>query len=235
MTAVRDASPGTNRLRTVDLIGRKLNDVEERYAPEFLYLQGDASLLSSAVSRVSIVGSRKATDEGLRRARKLARRLIRDGVVVVSGLAHGVDAAAHRGAVDAGGRTVAVLGTGIDRYYPPAHEPLQKEIARSHLVVSQFEPGAPPRRHSFPQRNRTMALISDATVIVEAGEKSGSHHQGWEALRLARPLFLLHSILDQGLAWPEEMLGYGARVLRDVEDVLDVIPSPAPDLAALAV
>ena len=79
-----------------------------------------------------------------------------------------------------------------------------------------------------------MALVSDATVIIEAGERSGSHHQGWEALRLARPLFLLHSILDQGLAWPEEMLQYGAKVLREVEDVLDVIPSPTPDPVALA-
>jgi DNA processing protein len=222
------------RQLTVDLLGRRLNDVEQRYAPEFLHVDGDANLLSPLATRVSIVGSRKASQEGLRRARKLARGLVEEEVVIVSGLAHGIDAAAHRGAMDAGGRTIAVLGTGIDRYYPPAHRLLQQEIATRHLVVSQFEPGAPPRRHSFPRRNRTMALVSDATVIIEAGERSGSHHQGWEALRLARPLFLLHSILDQGLAWPEEMLQYGAKVLREVEDVLDVIPSPTPDPVALA-
>lgn len=220
---------------TVDLLGRHLNDVEQRYAPERLYVEGDVSLLSPERSRVSIVGSRRASEDGLRRSKKLARRLAAEGVVVVSGLAHGIDGAAHRGAIEAGGRTIAVLGTGIDRFYPPAHEALQREIGRDHLVISQFELGAPPRRHSFPQRNRTMALISDATVIIEAGEKSGSHHQGWEALRLARPLFLLHSILYQGLAWPDEMLQYGARVLREVENLLDVIPSPTSDTVALAI
>lgn len=220
---------------TVELLGRNLNDVEQRYAPELLYVEGDPRLLSPEVARVSLVGSRRASEDGLRRSSKLARLLADQGVVVVSGLAHGIDAAAHRGAMEAGGRTVAVLGTGIDRCYPPEHETLQREIARSHLLVSQFEPGSPPRRHSFPQRNRTMALISDATVIIEAGEKSGSHHQGWEALRLARPLFLLQSILEQGLQWPEKMLQYGARPLRDVEDLLDVIPSPTPEASALAI
>lgn len=227
--------PVIQKAPTVELLGRELNDVEQRYAPELLYVQGDPSLLSARVARVSVVGSRRASDGGLRRARKLARGLAGEGVVVVSGLAHGIDAAVHRGAIDASGRTLAVIGTGIDRVYPPAHGRLQQEIARDHLVVSQFEPGAPPRRHSFPQRNRTMALISDATVIVEAGERSGSHHQGWEALRLARPLFLLHSILEQDLAWPEKMLMYGAKVLREVEDVLDVIPSPTPESTALAI
>lgn len=221
--------------QTVELLGRELNDVEQRYAPEYLYVTGDVELLSPSSARVSIVGSRKASMEGLRRAGKLARHLVGEHVVVVSGLAHGIDAAAHRATMEAGGRTVAVIGTGIDRVYPPVHEALQKEIARDHLLVSQFEPGSAPRRHAFPKRNRTMALISDATVIVEAGEKSGSHHQGWEALRLARPLFLLQSILEQDFEWPTKMLEYGARVLREVDDLLDVIPSPTHEPVAFAI
>lgn len=222
------------QLGMAELLGRALNDVEARYAPGALYLEGDAGLLASASVRVSIVGSRKATPEGLRRSAKLARLLAEREIAVVSGLALGIDTAAHRGAIEAGGSTIAVLGTGLDRYYPPQNKELQQRIARDHLVVSQFAPGSPPRKRAFPQRNRTMALISDATVIVEAGEKSGSHHQGWEALRLGRPLYLMKSIVDSGLEWPKKMQGYGARVLRELDDLLDAIPSPASEPLELA-
>jgi len=221
-------------IATVELLGRDLNDVEDRYAPASLYIEGDTSLLSPQQVRVSVVGSRTASSDGLRRARKLARLLAENEIVIVSGLALGIDTAAHQGAIEAGGSTLAVLGTGLDRYYPPQNERLQRQIARDHLLVSQFPSGSPPKKHSFPQRNRTMALISDATVIVEAGESSGSLHQGWEALRLARPLFLLESIFSLGLNWPEQMVGYGARVLRDVSDLLDTIPSPVSEPVALA-
>jgi DNA processing protein len=222
-------------LPTVEALGRDLNDVEERFAPEVLFLAGNRELLSPEMVRVSIVGSRTASDEGLRRARRLARLLAEEQIVVVSGLALGIDTAAHEGAIAGGGSTVAVLGSGLDGYYPPQNKALQEQIAREHLVVSQFQPGEPPKKHSFPQRNRTMALISDATVIVEAGETSGSLHQGWEALRLARPLFLLESVVDSGLEWPQKMLGYGARVLCEVQDLMDAIPSPVGTRVALAI
>ncbi len=211
-----------------------LNDFERRYLPEQLFLAGDQSLLQSR-PRVSIVGARRATDDGIRRAGKLARMLVRHNVIVVSGLAAGVDTAAHQAAMDAGGRTIAVIGTPLDIVYPRQNRQLQDRIAREHLVVSQYPPGHPTLRANFPRRNRTMALIVDASVIVEASDTSGSLSQGWEALRLNRELFIMRSILDQAeLRWPKDMQHYGAQVLDDpLEALLDSLPYGAP-LAALS-
>ena len=218
-----------------ELLGH-LNDVEAKHAPERLYLRGDAGLLQDGV-RVSVVGSRRASDDGLRRARRIARLLVSEGITVVSGLALGVDAAAHGAAIEAGGRTIAVLGAPLDEDYPRQNRELRERIGREHLLVSQFPPGYPIRRGNFPQRNRTMALISDATVIVEAGETSGSLSQGWEALRLGRPLFIMRSLIDDAsLDWPHEMIEYGAYALAEPEDLLEVLPSPAaptPEAIAL--
>ena len=192
-----------------------LNEVEKKNAPEALFVAGDTSLLANG-ARVSIVGTRRASKEGLGRATRLARLVVEREMVVVSGLAEGIDAAAHRAAIDAGGRTIAVLGTPLDRFYPSKNRSLQKLIMREHLVLSQFPRGSSGGRKCFPMRNRTMALISEATVIVEAGEGSGTIHQGWEALRLGRPLFLLESVTSNpDLSWPAEMLGYGAEILSD--------------------
>lgn len=209
-----------------DILGQ-LNDVEEKYAPERLYLQGNQSLLRRG-PRVSIVGSRKATPDGLRRAGSLAQSFARHGIVVVSGLAAGVDRMAHESAIDAGGHTIAILGTPLDRFYPPENRDLQERIAREHLLVSQFPFGYPTTPKNFPIRNRTMALLTDATVIVEAGEKSGTIHQGWEALRLGRLLFLLESVAaNRTLSWPEEMIKYGAQVLSrtNLEVVIENLPA----------
>lgn len=199
-----------------------LNDVEQKYAPARLYLAGDATLLARG-PRVSVVGSRQASPEGLRRAQVLARALVGHDMIVVSGLAAGIDTAAHRAAIDAGGRTIAVLGTPVDVAYPAENRALQAEIERDHLLVSQFEPGSQAHRASFPMRNRTMALLTDATVIVEASETSGTVYQGWEALRLGRHLFLLERVAnDRSLTWPGKMIHYGAQVLtRDnLDDLL---------------
>jgi len=191
-----------------------LNEVEKKNAPKRLFVAGDTDLLRTS-TRVSIVGSRKASPAGVRAARKLAEELAARSVVVVSGLAEGIDTAVHTSAIDSGGRTIAVLGTALSDFYPPKNRVLQERIMREHLVVSQFPPGTPSRPGNFPMRNRTMALLSDATIIVEAGEKSGSLHQGWEALRLGRPLFLMVELLsDPGFAWRAEMERYGAEALR---------------------
>jgi len=215
-----------------ELLGRQLNDIEKRFAPRMLYVRGDRELLRTGV-RVSLVGSREVSPEGRRRARRLAKLLAEKGITVVSGLAAGVDTEAHRTAIDHHGRTVAILGTGPDRVYPPENEALQELIAAEHLLVSQFPPGTSPLRGNFPQRNRTMALVSDATVIVEAGEGSGTQSQGWEALRLGRALFLLKSFLENGeISWATKMLDYGAQVLREPEDVLEELPSPDTEPAA---
>lgn len=224
------ACPAELALSVEDALG-PLNEFEQRHAPKQLFLQGDRTLLRKM--KVSIVGSRKPSDDGVKRAARLARELVRHDVVVVSGLAHGIDAAAHRTAIDAGGRTIAVIGTPLDNVHPRAHRTLQAEIARGHLVVSQFPSGAPVLPRNFPLRNRTMALIVDASVIVEAGDGSGTLSQGWEALRLARPLFIMRSVVDtSGLKWPAEMIDYGARVLSKPSDLFERLPFGEP-LAAL--
>jgi len=211
------------RHRTEDLL-RTLNPVERANAPENLYLLGDRSLLG-LVPRVSIVGTRTPSPDGIKRARKLARELAENGIVVVSGLAKGIDAIAHRAAIDAGGRTIAVLGTPLDESYPAENRALQREIGEHHLLVSQFESGYPTTRTNFPRRNRTMALISHATVIVEAGEGSGSLSQGWEALRLGRELLILRSVVSaKELKWPAEMVKYGAQVLEKTSELLENLP-----------
>jgi DNA processing protein len=190
-----------------------LTDVEEKNAPKTLYFQGNRELLNHG-PRVSVVGSRKASEEGLKRARSLARALVAHDIVVVSGLAEGIDTAAHTSALEAGGKTFAVIGTPLDKYYPAENKDLQVRLASEQLVISQFPIGAATTPKNFPIRNRTMALLSDATVIVEAGEKSGTLHQGWEALRLGRVLFLMESVAnDPALSWPREMIKYGAQVL----------------------
>ena len=215
---------GFRELTPEELLG-PLNEVEAKHAPKKLYAAGNVDMLRNA-ARVSIVGSRQATEEGLRRARKLAHLLSRQDVVVVSGLAEGIDTAAHTAALEHGGRTVAVLGTPLTQSYPKSNRALQQRLMDEQLVLSQFEPSRPVQRGNFPIRNRTMALISDATVIIEAGETSGSLSQGWEALRLGRPLFIAQSIVDS-LAWPQQMIGYGAYILSD--DTVDELFSLLPD------
>lgn len=204
-----------------------LTEVEQKHAPDALYLAGDVTLLATG-PRVSVVGSRKASDEGLRRARLLAKALVDLKMVVVSGLADGIDTAAHVAAIEAGGRTIAVLGTPLDVAYPASNAALQARIRQEHLLVSQFPTGYRTQPGSFPMRNRTMALLTDATIIVEAGETSGTVHQGWEALRLGRQLFLLDSVArDQTLTWPAKMIHYGAQVLtrQNLVEALREIPS----------
>ncbi|MDR3385493.1 MAG: DNA-processing protein DprA [Rudaea sp.] len=217
--AVISASPET-------LLGH-LTEAERKNAPGILFYQGDGSLFRAA-PRVAIVGSRKASQEGLRRAAKLARALAKHGVIVVSGMAEGIDTAAHRAAMDAGGRTIAVLGSPLSTPYPAANRELFRTIIAAHLAVSQFRDGQPIQPQNFPIRNRTMALITHATVIVEAAEKSGTMHQAWEALRLGRPLFLLDSVAnDHSLTWPSEVRKYGAQILAEsnFEAMVDHLPA----------
>jgi len=212
-------------IKTEELLG-PLNEVEKKFAPALLYVAGDVSILERA-PRVSIVGSRKASPAGLARARKLASLLVARGVTIVSGLAEGIDTAAHTACIEKGGRTIAVIGTPLEGRYPQSNAALQEKIMREHLCVSQFAPGSQTRQHNFPIRNRTMALLSDATVIVEAGEKSGSLHQGWEALRLNRDLFIAKSVAnDPALKWPKEMQEYGASILSDetLEELIEGLP-----------
>ncbi|MGC8696603.1 MAG: DNA-processing protein DprA [Conexivisphaera sp.] len=209
-----------------ELLGRSLNRVERRNAPRTLYFAGCADMVPLPGPRVSVVGTRDPTPHGLEVAHRVAAWLASRGVVVVSGLARGIDTAAHVAAMGAGGRTVAVLGTPLDRFYPPENRELQLRMMREQLVVSQFPPDHVTRPRDFPARNRTMALLSNATVIVEAGERSGTISQGWEALRLGRPLYIWRDTFERGWKWVEEMVEYGARVLDEggLDDLMDELP-----------
>ena len=209
-----------------ELLGRALNHTEEKYAPGQLYVEGPMDI-PLPTPRVSVVGTRKPTVEGAEEARSVAEMLVREDVTVVSGLAAGIDTIAHRTAISAGGRTVAVLGTPLDRAYPRSNRGLQSQVARNHLAISQFSPGRPIAKRNFVMRNRTMALISHASVIVEAGSGSGALHQGWETLRLGRPLFVCRAAARARHEWLNEMEQYGAIPLEDPRDVLYEIPRSA--------
>lgn len=212
-------------ITTGDLLGRPLNDLEKIYQPQMLYVKGTIPIPLTG-PRVSIVGSRKASINGLANARKIVETLSKEHVVIVSGLAEGIDTCAHKTSIESKGKTIAVLGTPLNKTYPLQNFQLQQEIMTNHLAISQFKIGNPTTPKNFVLRNRTMALISDATVIVEAGEKSGTKHQGWEALRLGRSLFIWKAILDDTeLIWPKKMLEYGAVELSDPNDIFDSLPS----------
>ena len=139
-----------------------------------------------------------------------------------AGLARGIDTVAHETAMEHGGRTVAVLATPLDQAAPPGNAALQERIIRQHVAVTQFPPGTPVQKMNFTIRNRTMALLSVATIIVEAGPNSGTRHQGREAIRLGRSLFFLESALTSSARWIQELMDYGAEVLND-ENLANVL------------
>jgi len=201
-----------------ELLGRSLSEAERRYAPKAVYIAGRIPI-PLPVPRVSVVGTRKPSSEGIEFAKRLVEELVKERVIVVSGLARGIDTVAHTTAIERGGRTVAVLGTPLDVSYPPENRSLQLRLMREHMVISQFPPGSPVSKKNFPMRNRTMALISDATVIVEAKERSGVVYQGWECIRLGRPLLINASLARA--SWVERMAERGALLFMTVDEVLE--------------
>ena len=173
---------------------------------ERVWCVGDESLLRKKC--VAIVGTRNVSVEGTARSRRLARELVSAGVVIVSGLAKGVDTEALTAAMEAGGKVVAVIGTPIDRSYPAENKHVQELIYREHLLISQFAPGEQVYPSNFPERNKLMAALSDATAITEAGDTSGTLHQAAECVRLGRWLFIAKSVVDDvSLQWPTRFLG----------------------------
>ena len=208
-----------------ELLGHPLNDIEERNAPERVFYSG-ALGIPLRHPRVAVIGTRTPSERGMSEAKDVVETLVKSGITIVSGLARGIDTLAHKTAIRNGGRTVAVIGTPLDKSYPKENAGLQEEMMKHHMVISQYPAGHATTRKDFVLRNRTMALISNASIIIEAGEGSGTLHHGWEALRLGRPLYLCKSILDnQELEWPKEMTRYGAIVLDDTRDILMDIPS----------
>lgn len=199
---------------------------EVHQMPPLLFTKG--SLLADD-SAISVVGSRKASKFAMKISGEIAHRLVDEGLTVLSGLAEGIDSAAHRAALAANGRTVAVIGTGIRKYFPSFNKQLQDQIARNGLVISQFWPDGPPTKQSFPMRNATMSAYGKATVIVEAGEQSGARIQARAAVAHGRPVILLDSVV-RGTNWGSRMVNqpgvYVAETSQQaVEHVRDVIAS----------
>jgi len=201
---------------------KKLRDA--KYPVELLYYQGGWELTEPRA--VAVVGSRKASAEGLKRAQQVARALVQRGFTVVAGLAEGIDTAAHVTALEEGGRTIAVLGTPLNSVYPATNRELQQQIAREQLVISQIpvlryaRQGPRGNRLFFPERNVTMSALTEATIIVEAGETSGTLTQARAALHQGRKLFILDSCFLRGdLSWPARFEADGAIRVRTTDDI----------------
>lgn len=197
--------------------------------PLGLFVRGSLGDLEA----VSVVGSRKATPYGLQVARLLGEELARAGLVMLSGMARGVDEAAHRGALAAGGRSWAVWGAGPDRVYPPEHARLAEELAVTGALITEYPPGTPPRRHHFPERNRILAGMARAVVVVEAAARSGALITARLAVEEGREVLAVPgNIFSELSVGPNTLLRVGARPLLTPRDLFDAIGHDAPPPAA---
>jgi DNA processing protein len=205
--------------------------------PARLYLRGGPAEILARPS-VAIVGARSCSPYGAQVARELARELAGAGLVVVSGLARGVDGEAHRGALAAGGLTVAVLGCGIDRDYPRAHADLARRVSENGLVVSEYPPGIEPSPWRFPARNRLVAGLAGATVVVEARRRSGALITADFALELGREVFAVPGEITSGLSeGTNDLIRQGAIPLlaaADVFEAMGIEPKPPGPPASLS-
>ncbi|MGH3477864.1 MAG: DNA-processing protein DprA [Pseudonocardiaceae bacterium] len=200
---------------------------EIHQVPPVLFSRG---ILRPGEPAVSVVGSRRASEQSLDWASEVSAALGSAGITVVSGLAAGIDTAAHTAALDAGGRTVAVLGTGINRVYPAVNRDLQERIAGEGLVLSQFWPDAAATKKSFPLRNATMSGYGRATIVVEAGETSGARIQARVGVEHGRPVILRDCVV-RGNEWAAALQHRpGVHVVSSVDEVLDVVATLRPDL-----
>ena len=201
-----------------------------RDAPAALAIRGDASLLSAR--SVAIVGARAASAYGRGVARRLARELAEAGLVIVSGLARGIDAAAHEGALEGGGRTLAIQACGVEQIYPPEHRGLAERIVASGALLSELPPGTPPRSPFFPLRNRMISGLAEALVVVEARERSGSLHTVRHALDQGIDVLAVPGPVDAPTSLgPNRLLRDGAAPALDASDVLAALAA-APRRAA---
>lgn len=195
---------------------------ELRHPPESIFTIGDASILRMAPNRlVAIVGTRDASPYGVKVAAALATAFTNAGVGVVSGLARGVDSAAHRAVLAAGGKTVAVMGTGVDVPYPVGHRGLHAEIAANGLVISENEPGSPAAPGCFPRRNRIIAGLARVTIVVEAPYKSGAINTATQALDADRVVAAIPGPIDSPRSAGSNLLiRDGAQIIHAIDDAL---------------
>lgn len=209
--------------------------------PHTLWVRGDVAALARPA--VAIVGSRAASPEGLAIAGDIAGDLVRAGLVVVSGMARGIDSAAHAAALDANGVTVAVLGTGVDRVYPPEHRDLASRIATCGALVSEFPPGTPPKAFHFPLRNRIISGLSQAVVVIEAPEASGALITAREALDQGRDVMVVPGRIVGGRnRGGHALLKDGAKLVEAAVDILQELglgrttaKTPLPEHAEFSV
>jgi DNA processing protein len=191
--------------------------------PFALFYQGDLALLQKPM--VAMVGSRRASAYGMNAAAHLAQQLASAGVVIVSGLARGIDGVSHQAALDHDSPTIAVLGTGLDIVYPRSHARLTKAIAQRGLLMTEFPPGTPPLAANFPIRNRVISGSTLGTVIVEATGRSGSLITARTAAEQGREVFAVPgSIFAAGSEGPHRLIQYGAKLVHDVNDILEELP-----------
>ena len=194
--------------------------LETEQAPRFLYIRGKKSLLFEKRT-VALVGSRNASDTAKENTRRVAEALGKNGIIVVSGLAKGIDVAAHTTALKNGYNTIAVIGTNLNQYYPRENREVQKEIERKGLIVSQFSPANKTQRWFFPLRNGVMSGLSLATVIMEAGETSGALKQADFALKQNRQILIPEKALEMTtITWPARYVKRGAETVRTPKDIL---------------
>ncbi|MEJ2110434.1 MAG: DNA-processing protein DprA [Acidobacteriota bacterium] len=192
-------------------------------SPVLLYALGSLQHLDRP--RIAIVGSRRPTVYGLQMAQGIASDLGNRGICIVSGLARGIDGAAHRGCLQAGGSTIAVLGCGIDRIYPPEHRQLKEQIVNSGIVISEYPPGTPPLPHQFPVRNRIISGLSLGSLVVEAGEKSGSLITARLALEQDREVFAIPGNNTAPSSYGTNFLiKQGAKLVQSWKDVVEEMP-----------
>ena len=204
-----------------------------RDPPAELFAIGRPAALSKP--RVAIVGTRNSTGYGERVTRTLTRSLVRAGVSVISGMARGIDAAAHRTAIEEGGNTVAVLGTGIDVPYPVGHRQLHRSIAEHGLVVSENPPGMKAHQGAFPKRNRIIAALAPVTIVVEAGFRSGALNTASQALELGRIVAAVPGPIDSDQSrGSNQLLRDGATLIAAPDDALALLGASAPKDAAAA-
>lgn len=208
------------------------------HPPHLLYVYGETDLTDRFP--VAVVGTRRASAYGLTHTRDIAAELAQTGVCVVSGLALGIDAAAHTGALDGGGRTVAVLGSALDKPYPQENEPLMRRILESGgSVVSEYAPGTPPSRYSFLQRNRIIAGMCLGTLVTEGPRRSGALNTATRTLENGREVFALPGNVDSpGAQLPNMLISEGARLVTGAADILSALviePKDAPKAAQAAV
>ena len=195
--------------------------------PRELFAIGRASALSKP--RVAIVGTRNSTGYGERATRTLTRALVQAGVSVVSGMARGIDATAHRTAIEEGGNTVAILGTGVDVPYPVGHRNLHAKLAEKGLVLSENPPGAKAQKGSFPKRNRIIAALAPVTIVVEAGFRSGALNTASQALELGRTVAAVPGPIDSDQSrGSNQLLRDGAILIAAPEDALSLLGISVP-------